>query len=88
MTDANQRQTDQPVDTLFLERWSPRAYDGKPMPAQDLLTVLDAARWAPSASNNQPWRFVYGIRGTEAFEKLAGLLVDGNRVWAVCFGVE
>ncbi len=82
MTEANHRQTDKPVDTLFLERWSPRAYDGMPMPEADLMTVLDAARWAPSASNNQPWRFVYGIHGTEAFNRLANLLVDGNRRWA------
>lgn len=82
MTEANQRQTDQPVNALFLERWSPRAFDGKPMPAADLMTVLDAARWAPSANNNQPWRFIYGIHGTEAFDRLASLLVDGNRRWA------
>lgn len=82
MTEANHRHTDEPVNPVFLERWSPRAYDGTPMPKADLMTVLDAARWAPSATNHQPWRFVYGIRGTEAFDRLAGLLVDGNRRWA------
>ncbi len=82
MTEANHRQTPEPVNPLFLERWSPRAYTGEPLARADLMTILDAARWAPSASNNQPWRFVYGIHGTEAFDRLAGLLVDGNRRWA------
>lgn len=82
MTDANNRHTDKPINPLFLERWSPRAYSGEPLPEADLMTIIDAARWAPSASNNQPWRFVYGIAGTPAFERLLHLLVDGNRRWA------
>lgn len=82
MTDANHRHTNEPVDPLFLKRWSPRAYTGEALPQSDLMTILDAARWSPSASNNQPWRFVYGLAGTEAFERLCHLLVDGNRRWA------
>lgn len=82
MTDANQRHTNEPVDPIFLKRWSPRAYTGEALPLSDLMTILDAARWSPSASNNQPWRFVYGVAGTAAFERLSHLLVDGNRRWA------
>lgn len=82
MTTSNSRDTDYPVDPLFLDRWSPRAYDGKPMPKDDLLTILDAARWAPSASNQQPWRFVYGLNGSAEWENFIGLLMEGNQRWA------
>ncbi|WP_296098694.1 nitroreductase family protein [uncultured Agrobacterium sp.] len=82
MTTSNSRDTDYPVDPLFLDRWSPRAYDGKPMPKDDVLTILDAARWAPSASNQQPWRFVYGLNGSAEWENFIGLLMEGNQRWA------
>lgn len=82
MTSANHRNSDLPVDTLFLERWSPRAFPGEAMPKEHLMTMLEAARWAPSASNHQPWRFVYGIAGTPAFDRLAALLNASNRRWA------
>ncbi|WP_296086061.1 nitroreductase family protein [uncultured Agrobacterium sp.] len=82
MTTSNSRDTDYPVDPLFLDRWSPRAYDGKPMPKDDVLTILDAARWAPSASNQQPWRFVYGLNGSAEWENFVGLLMEGNQRWA------
>src|SRR5690606_33081727 len=65
MTKANSRQSEYPIDPLFLERWSPRAFTGEAMPADDLLTILDAAHWAPSASNFQPWRFIYAHNGSE-----------------------
>lgn len=82
MTDTNPRQAEYPVDPLFLNRWSPRAFTGESVPEKDLLTILDAARWAPSAFNSQPWRFVYGVKGTPAFDKLLGLLNDFNQSWA------
>ncbi|QDG78572.1 nitroreductase family protein [Labrenzia sp. PHM005] len=76
------RTADHPVDDLFLKRWSPRAFDGSEMPDADLKTVLEAARWAPSAFNVQPWRFVYARRGEPAFDTLFGLLDDFNQGWA------
>jgi nitroreductase len=82
MTTANSRSTDYPIDPLFLARWSPRAFTGAPIAEYDLLTILDAARWAPSASNVQPWRFIYARRDTEHWPKLLGLLVESNQVWA------
>jgi nitroreductase len=82
MTITNSRQSEHPVDPLFLERWSPRAFDGKPMPKQDLLTILDAAHWAPSASNSQPWRFVYALRDSQEWPLFVELLMDGNQRWA------
>jgi nitroreductase len=67
---------------MFLERWSPRAFTGTPISEYDLLTILDAARWAPSSYNSQPWRFIYARRDTEHWPKLFGLLNEYNRSWA------
>ncbi|SMC89322.1 nitroreductase family protein [Rhizobium sp. RU36D] len=82
MIQANGRQSDYNIHPLFLQRWSPRAFTGEAMPEDDLMTILEAAHWAPSAGNGQPWRFIYGHRGTEAFNLLLSLLDDGNQVWA------
>ena len=57
MTQANSRTADYPIDPLFLERWSPRAFTDEAISERDLLTLLEAARWAPSSFNSQPWRF-------------------------------
>jgi nitroreductase len=80
MPDA--RQPGHPVDPLFTRRWSPRAYTGEAMPVDALMSLFEAARWAPSASNVQPWRFVFARRDTPAWAPLLGALVDSNRVWA------
>ena len=82
MTDANGRHADHPIDPQFLTRWSPRAFTGEHMPETDILTMLEAARFAPSSSNGQPWRFVYALRGTPAFHKILASLVPFNQGWA------
>lgn len=82
MTSSNSRQSDHPVDSLFLDRWSPRAFDGQEMPGDHLLSILEAARWAPSSSNQQPWRFVYALRETPEWDPFIGLLMEGNQRWA------
>ena len=76
------RQPDHPVDPLFLERWSPRAFDGSEIAEEDLLTMFEAARWAPSAFNSQPWRFLYACRGGSDWERFLGLLIPWNQGWA------
>ena len=76
------RQPDHPIDPLFLERWSPRAFDGSDVPDADLMTMFEAARWAPSAFNSQPWRFLYAKRGDEHWEWFLGLLIPWNQSWA------
>lgn len=78
---ANNRTAEHPIDPMFLERWSPRAYDGQPVPREDLMTMLEAARWAPSSYNSQPWRFLYAIKDGPHWERFLGLLVEGNRTW-------
>jgi hypothetical protein len=47
-----------PIDSLFLNRWSPRSMTGEELDDEDLMTLFEAARWAPSSFNNQPWRFL------------------------------
>lgn len=76
------RKPDHPVNELFVNRWSPRAFDGSDMPETDLKTILEAARWAPSAFNIQPWRFVYARRDDDNWGKLLELLNPFNLGWA------
>ena len=82
MTSFEGRTADHPILPLFLERWSPRAFTGQPMDEATLMTIFEAARWAPSSYNSQPWRFVYAHRDTPGWEKLFGLLMGGNPGWA------
>jgi len=70
------------VDELFLDRWSPRAMSGEAVTEEELMTLFEAARWAPSSFNNQPWRILYARRDTEHWPTFLGLLVEGNRFWA------
>jgi len=81
------RQADHPIDPLFLERWSPRAFDGSDMPDEDLLTIFEATRWAPSAFNSQPWRFLYAKSGDENWARFLALLIPWNQSWAVSASV-
>ncbi|HEX8064072.1 MAG TPA: nitroreductase family protein [Allosphingosinicella sp.] len=78
----SERKADHRVDPLFLERWSPRAFDGSEIPDEALLALFEAARWAPSAFNSQPWRFLYARRGDADWERFLDLLVPFNRSWA------
>jgi len=76
------RKADNQVDPLFINRWSPRAYTGEDIPDTVLLNVLEAARWAPSARNIQPWRFVYAKRHSLSFANILGVLSERNQLWA------
>lgn len=81
-TKVNGRTADFPIDPMFLERWSPRAFTGEPISEPELLTILEAARWAPSSFNAQPWRFIFARRDTPDWERLLDLLSPSNRAWA------
>ena len=76
------RQSNYPIHPQFIERWSPRALSGEAIEQATLLGFLEAARWAPSASNVQPWRFVYGLAGTPGFDAIFSSLVEFNQGWA------
>jgi len=83
MTKSNNRESEYPIDPMFLDRWSPRAFTGEIIEEAQLLSLLDAAHWAPSSANHQPWRFIYALKGTEYWEKFVALLNDANQEWAV-----
>lgn len=69
------------VDSLFLNRWSARAMSGQVVTEQELMPLFEAARWAPSSSNEQPWRFIYAYRGTGEWDTMFDLLVPFNQEW-------
>jgi nitroreductase len=71
-----------PVDADFIQRWSPRSLTGKAMSRAELMSLFEAARWAPSTSNTQPWRFVYGLAGSADFDAICQTLAPTNRAWA------
>ncbi len=80
--DAQEARTaDHPVLPLILGRWSPRAFAATPVPQSDLDACLEAARWAPSAYNDQPWHFVYGTTEAEK-APFIDAMVDFNQSWA------
>lgn len=67
---------------LIRKRWSPRAFSPKPITLETTERLFEAARWAPSSRNEQPWRFIYGIRPGEDFDRLLSCLVPANQIWA------
>jgi len=75
------RAVTRPVEPLFLDRWSPRAFDASSIPQADLDTIFEAARWAPSAFNYQPWRLLYATRDGEDWGRFLGLLLPFNQSW-------
>ncbi len=87
MTEANPRHPEHPVEQLLLDRWSPRAFTGENMPDSTLMSLFEAARWAPSSYNSQPWRFLYATRTSPHWDKFLGLLNTFNQSWAKDAGV-
>jgi nitroreductase len=76
-------QTSVPIHPLLAQRWSPRGFDAEhQLDDQTVLALLEAARWAPSAANSQPWRFLVARRGEPAFAQLLAVLSPGNQPWA------
>lgn len=79
---VKQRKSDYPIDSLFINRWSPRALSGESMSDEELFILFEAARWAPSSYNGQPWRFIYAKRETPAWQTIFDLMVPFNQSWA------
>ena len=63
------------------ERWSPRSFTEREVGPAELKALFEAARWAPSSGNGQPWRFVVGVKGTETHAKIAATLAGFNKDW-------
>jgi nitroreductase len=76
-------ETSAPISPLLAARWSPRSYDqSHEISDQELLSILEAGRWAASSNNGQPWRFSVAKRGTELHEKVVAGLIGFNQGWA------
>lgn len=72
---------DHPIEPLFLRRWSSRAMSGDALTETELLTLFEAARWAPSTYNEQEWRFLYARRESPHWSRFFDLLMSANQVW-------
>jgi len=77
------RRPEHEISPFFLDRWSPRAMTGEEIARDELLRMFEAARWAMSSMNNQPWRFLYALRKTPHWETFFGLLNPGNKTWCI-----
>lgn len=75
------RKSDHPIQPLLLNRWSPRAMTGEAIEDEIILSLFEAARWAPSCYNSQPWKFLYAKNGTPHFSTFFSFLVDFNKAW-------
>lgn len=77
-----QARTTHPIHPLLRDRWSARAFNSEPLTEEELMTLFEAASWAPSSMNEQPWRYHYAHHGTLGFERLWESLLPGNQPWA------
>ncbi|MBI5390214.1 nitroreductase family protein [Candidatus Woesearchaeota archaeon] len=75
------RTKEYPCDDLFVNRWSPRAMSGEKISKEELFTLFEAARWAPSSYNGQPWKFIYAVRDRPVWHALFECLGDFNKQW-------
>ncbi|MFZ4499903.1 MAG: nitroreductase family protein [Minisyncoccia bacterium] len=83
----NGRTTKYDIHDLFLNRYSPRAMSGEVITKEELMTLFEAARWAPSSRNEQPWRFLYATKGTSDFDLFLSFLLENNQTWCKNAGV-
>jgi nitroreductase len=79
---SNTRHPDYPVEPLFINRWSPRAFTGETIADETLFTFFEAARWAASSFNSQPWRYIYAKNDSPHWADFLNFLTEFNRGWA------
>ena len=79
---AKVRGADQGVHPLIFNRWSPRSMTGEEMTEEELMSLFNAAKWAPSSYNNQPWRFLYARKNTASWPIFFNLMIEFNQGWA------
>ncbi|MDO9180550.1 MAG: nitroreductase family protein [Agitococcus sp.] len=82
MTAIATRIAEHNINPLFTNRWSPRAFTGEAIDKATLFSLFEAARWAPSANNSQPWRFIYALNGSQHWPEVFALLGENNQRWA------
>jgi hypothetical protein len=73
---------DHPILESLKNRWSPRVFANTPITEEQVKKLLEAGRWAPSASNIQPWRVIWGLKGTETYDRIFNCLDEFNQSWA------
>ncbi|MBI5804005.1 nitroreductase family protein [Candidatus Pacearchaeota archaeon] len=76
----NRREREYDIDEIFIRRWSPRSLSSD-MSEKELMSLFEAARWSPSSSNGQPWRFLYAKNGSDEWSLFYELLDDFNKIW-------
>lgn len=83
MNPQKHARTDHPVHELIARRWSPYAFDERPVSDEELSSLFEAARWAASSYNEQPWAYIVATKADpEAHQRLLSCLVEGNQAWA------
>jgi Nitroreductase len=82
MSYVDKRKSKYPISEIFLDRRSQRAMSQEPITNEELMTLFEAARFAPSAYNDQPWRFVYARKGTKLWQDMLSLMSPFNQSWA------
>ena len=75
------RKPDYDIEPILFHRWSPRAMSGEEISEQELMILFEAARWAPSSYNAQPWRFLYARRGTANWDRFFDVMIEFNQGW-------
>ena len=81
--DEKRASADYPIHDLLAERWSPYGFQDRPVPEADLRALFEAARWAASAYNEQPWNYMLAAKeNPEEFQRLLSCLVEPNQAWA------
>ncbi len=81
MSSVKTAQTQYPILDLIKNRWSARSFSGQQIPEETIHTIIEAASWAPSANNEQPWQYIVAHRGTGNFDKTWNALMGGNQPW-------
>jgi hypothetical protein len=79
---THERKSNFKINSLILNRWSPRSMTGEELDDDIIMSLFEAARWAPSSYNNQPWRFIYAKRNSKYWNNIFDLLAEPNKVWA------
>lgn len=77
-----QAQVNEDILPVLRSRWSPRSFSNREVSSADLRRIFEAARWAPSSFNEQPWRFIVGLRASETYKKILSSLAEFNQLWA------
>jgi nitroreductase len=82
LIDFKKAKTQYPINELIKNRWSPRSFSEKVIAAHDLQALFEAASWAPSSMNEQPWQYIYAHKSEKGFQDFVDCLKPGNQPWA------